>query len=350
MAEQTLRRADGLAVWYGPEMARRTDWLHRLDAGHLEELHGATRALLEAGRNIADVTADDAALPTLDPMLARIADEVVQGRGFVLLRGLPVAEWDRATSALAYWLIGTRLGTAVSQNARGHLLGHVRDLGNDPADPMTRIYTTNARQEYHTDSCDIVGLLCLHPAKSGGASAIASSTTVWNEVVARRPDLARVLTQPFTVDRKGEIPPGKQATYRLPIFHDHGGAITAIYARAFIEAAQTRPETPRLTRDQIAALDLVDSLAQDDAIRLDMDFQPGDMQFLHNHQILHARTPYEDWPEPERKRHLLRLWLSAHDGRDLPQGFAERYGAVEKGAVRGGIRVAGVMPSAPLEP
>ncbi len=141
------------------------------------------------------------------------------------------------------------------------------------------------------NSFDIVGLLCLHPAKSGGASAITSSTTVWNEIVARRPDLARILTEPFIVDRKGEVPPGKQVTYWLPVFHDHGGAITAIYARAFIAAAQIRPETPRITDEQTEALDLLDRLAHDDAIRLDMDFQPGDMQFLHNHQILHARTP-----------------------------------------------------------
>ncbi len=350
MPTDALRPASGPAVWYGPAMARQSDWLHQLQPDQVDTLEAAATRLLRDGRDIASVTRSDAELPDLDLLLGRVAREVVSGRGFVLLRGLPVDRWDRATAAMAYWLIGTRLGIAVPQNAAGHLLGHVRDLGNDPADPMTRIYTTNARQEFHTDSCDIVGLLCLHPSKSGGASAIASSTTIWNEILSRRPDLARVLTEPFTVDRKGEIPPGKQATYELPIFHDHAGAITGIYARAFIEAAQTRPETPRLTAQQIEAMDLVDHLAQDDDIRLDMDFQPGDIQFLHNHQILHARTPYEDWPEPERKRHLLRLWLSAHEGRDLPAGFAERYGTVETGMVRGGIRVQGITPSAPLEP
>ena len=146
------------------------------------------------------------------------------------------------------------------------------------------------------------------------------------------------------------MPPGKKPTYRLPIVHDFAGHITTIYARAFIEAAQTRAETPRLTTAQTEALDLVDTLAESDDLRLDMAFRPGDIQFLHNHQILHARTPYQDWPEPERKRHLLRLWLSAHDGRDLPPGFAERYGPLAKGAVRGGIRVARQQPSAPLEP
>jgi hypothetical protein len=162
-----------------------------------------------------------------------------------------------------------RLGIAVPQKAGEHLLGHVRDLGNNSAYTMTRSYTTSSRQEFLTDSCDMVSLLCLYPSKSGGASAI------WNEVLDRRPDLAHVLTKPFTFDRKGEVPPGKQTTYELPIFHDHAGEITAIYAHAFIKATQTRLDAQRLAAQQIEAMDLVDHLANDDAIRLDMDFQPG---------------------------------------------------------------------------
>ncbi len=343
-----LHSATGAAVWYGPQMAARDDWRHDLTAAQIAELDDATRRL--AARDIATVGRDAAVMPELDTLMARVSDEVIRGRGFVLLRGLPVADWPRARSALAYWLIGTRLGIAVPQNAVGHVLGHVRDLGDDPANPMTRIYTTSARQEYHTDSCDIVGLLCLHPAMAGGASSIASSTTVWNEIVARHPDLARILLQPVTVDRKGEVPPGKGPTYELPVFHDFAGAITAIYARAFIRAAQTRPQTSRLTVEQDQALDLLDELAASDAIRLDMDFRAGDMQFLHNHQILHARTAYRDWPEQERRRHLLRLWLSTPHGRPLPGAFAERYGTVAPGAVRGGIRTAGQRQVAPLEP
>jgi len=313
-------------------------------------VESACAALLGARRDIAGVRREDASLPTLDRLLAAIAAQVTTGRGFVLLRGVPVERWSRETTSLAYGLIGTRLGIAVPQNGMGHVLGHVRDLGHDPASPMTRIYTTSAAQEYHTDSCDIVGLLCLRPARSGGASSIASSTTVWNEVLARAADLARVLTRPFTLDRKGEVPPGKGATYELPIFHNFGGQISALYARSFIRAAQARAETPRLTDEQNAAMDLVDALAGSDAIRLDMDFRPGDMQFLHNHQILHARTAYEDWSEPTRKRHLLRLWLSTPNGRPLPPAFAERYGTVAPGAVRGGIRTAGQTQIAPLEP
>jgi hypothetical protein len=179
---------------------------------------------------------------------------------------------------------------------------------------------------------------------------IASSVTIHNEMLAHRPDLVDTLAQPFFVDRKGEIPAGKRSYYQLPVFNYHAGRLTTIYARDFIEGAQRFAEVPRLTPMQIEALDMADQLANSDELRLDMDFRPGDIQFLHNHQILHARTAYEDWPEPERKRHLLRLWLAPPDGRPLPPGFQERYGNIEPGTARGGIRVPGQRLYAPLEP
>jgi len=237
----------------------------------------------------------------------------------------------------------------VPQNAMGHLLGHVKDLGKDPADPQVRIYQTSHRQLFHTDSCDVVGLLCLQPAKEGGRSAIVSSVSIFREIERRRPDLAAVLQRPFVIDRKGEVPAGKAGTYEMPIVHRFGGCLTTIYARDFIEAAQHRAEVPRLTPQQREAMDLMDEFANSADFRLDMDFRPGDMQFLHNHQILHARTAYVDWPEPEKRRHLLRLWLSARNGRPLPPVFAERYGEIRVGQRRGGIQVPGQALHAPLD-
>ena len=137
----------------------------------------------------------------------------------------------------------------------------------------------------------------------------ASSVTVYNEMLKRRPDLVEVMAQPFYLDRKGEIPEGKGPYYQMPIFNPYDGYLTTTYSRDFITAAQRFDEVPRLTDEQTEAMDLADELAGSDEIRLDMDFRPGDIQFLHNHQMLHSRTPYEDYPEPERKRHLLRLWL-----------------------------------------
>jgi hypothetical protein len=344
---EALPLYDDPAAWTAAEMRARTDWIVPLEPSDTTELESA----VSRSRDIPLVrlTRDDIALPTLGPKLQQLEREVVSGRGFVLIRGLPVGRHNRETAARMYYGIGTWLGDAVPQNAAGHLLGHVKDIGQDPHNPEHRVYATNYRHLFHTDSCDIVGLLCLQPARSGGRSAIASSTSLYNHIALTRPDLARVLARPFHVDRKGEIPAGKGPTYELAIFHHHAGRLTTVYARDFITAAQRFDHVPRLTPLQIEAMDMLDDLAASEEYRLDMDFRPGDIQLLHNHQILHARTAYEDYPEPERKRHLLRLWLSARNGRELPSAFAERYGEIAVGRIRGGIRVPGQVLQAPLE-
>ncbi|MGE4080265.1 MAG: TauD/TfdA family dioxygenase, partial [Reyranella sp.] len=270
------------------------------------------------------------------------------GRGFLLLRGLPVERWSMREAATAFFGLGSHLGSARSQNGKGHVLGHVRDLGLDVHDPNVRIYQTNERQTYHTDSCDIVGLLCLKTAQSGGLSALVSSTTIFNEMRRRRPDLLELLFQPLATDRRGEVPEGRKPYFEIPVFSWHRGFLTALYQRQYIDSAQRFPDAPRLTPAQVEALDLFDALANDPRLHLFMAFQPGDVQLVHNHTMLHDRTGFVDWPEPERRRHLLRLWLAAADARPLPEVFAQRYGTVTIGD-RGGIIVRGTRLNAPLE-
>jgi hypothetical protein len=282
-------------------------------------------------------------------VLKGILAELLEGRGFVLLRGLPVERMSRDEQAIAYLGMGSWLGSFRSQNAKGHLLGHVKDLGLDIRDPRVRYYQTNRRLEYHTDSVDIVGLLCLKTAKAGGESYLASSMTVFNEVLARRADLVPALFEPFPTDRRGEVPEGMQPWFDIPIYHWHAGRLSCIYVRQYIESAQRLfPQARRLTRAQREAMDLIDELCNDPQIHLAMDFRPGDIQLLHNHQILHSRGDFENWPEPERHRHLLRLWVAPHEARALPEVFAPRYGGVQPGA-RGGIVVKGTTLKVPLE-
>ncbi|MBL0898659.1 MAG: TauD/TfdA family dioxygenase [Reyranella sp.] len=274
--------------------------------------------------------------------------EVLIGRGFLLLRGLPVERWSMRESATAFFGLGAHLGSARSQNGKGHVLGHVQDLGLDVKDPNVRIYQTHERQTYHTDSCDIVGLLCLKTAKSGGLSALVSSTTIFNEMRRRRPDLLKLLFQPLATDRRGEVPEGQKPYFEIPVFNWHKGYLTAIYQRQYIDSAQRFPDAPRLTPQQVEALDMFDQLANDPALNMFMEFKPGDVQLVHNHTMLHDRTDFEDWPEPERRRHLLRLWLAASGARPLPEVFAQRYGSIAIGD-RGGIIVHGTKLHAPLE-
>jgi hypothetical protein len=337
----------GKAAWYGRELARRDDWIRHFTAEELAEIADA----VGASRNTAmeRLSAKSFPLPRLGAVLREILAELLEGRGFILLRGLPVERMTREEQAIAYLGLGAWLGQFRSQNAKGHLLGHVKDLGLDIRDPNVRYYQTNRKLEYHTDSVDIVGLLCLKSARAGGESYLASSMTVYNEVLARRADLMPALFEPFPTDRRGEVPEGMQPWFDIPIFHWHAGRLSCIYVRQYIESAQKHfPEARRLTREQYAAMDLIDELCNDPAIHLSMDFRPGDIQLLHNHQILHSRGDFENWPEPERHRHLLRMWLAPREARALPEVFAPRYGSVVPGE-RGGIVVKGTTFKVPLE-
>ena len=330
----------GPAVWTGPQMAARDDWIETLSAAEVEELEAAAAPWVASfGASDADVAAlreADFPLPTLAPRLARIRAEVLRGRGFALLRGLPVARWPLAQSAAAFYGLGLHLGRAVSQNAAGHVLGHVRDLGLRSDDPRVRVYQTAERQTFHTDSCDIVGLLCLQTAREGGDSALVSSSTLWNALRRRRPDLARRLLEPMATDRRGEVPPGEPPFFSIPVFNWYRGHLSAIYQRQYLDSAQRFAEAPRLAPADVEALDLLDALCNDPALHFLMTLRRGDIQLVHNHTLLHDRTAFRDWPEPERRRHLLRLWLAPEDARPLPPVFAQRYGSVVPGA-RGGV-------------
>ncbi len=337
----------GPSAWRGADLRSTQAWVYTLSADEIAEIESALVAVRE--RDVATLRHEDFPLPGLGPKLRTIRAEILTGRGFVLIHGLPVASMEPDAAAIAYWGIGLHLGKAVSQNGKGHLLGHVRDLGYDVDDPNVRVYQTSRRQNFHTDSCDIVGLLCLRKAKRGGLSSLVSSVTVYNEMLARDPALTRVMFKPFRVDRRGEIPAGMKPYFTTPVFNWNAGYLTTYYVRRYIESAQRLADVPPLSDQQIAALDLFDQMAEDAGNRLDMDFEPGDMQFLHNHQILHDRTDYEDWPEPERKRHLLRLWLCPPEGRPLPPCYAERWGSIEIGD-RGGIVTPDATLHIPLSP
>ncbi|HEX3884253.1 MAG TPA: TauD/TfdA family dioxygenase [Stellaceae bacterium] len=340
---------EGPSAWIGADLRQRPeDWIYTLSPAELGEIEAATHGVRARGLDIGDITRADFPLATLGPVLDKLRGEILNGRGFVLLRGIPVEGRPIADSATAYWGIGMHLGNPRSQNAMGHLLGHVQDLGVATTDPRIRTYQTTERQHFHTDSCDIVGLLCLKTAKSGGLSSIVSSMAMYNAMAMRRPDLARRLFEPFPTDRRGEVPAGEKPYFDIPVYNDHAGCLSAIYSGTYIRSGQRFPDARRLTPEDHEALELFDDLANDADLRLDMEFRPGDMQFVHNHTCLHDRTAFVDWPEPEKKRHLLRLWLAAPGARPLPPAYAPRYGSTTIGD-RGGIICPGTKLHAPLE-
>lgn len=304
------------AAWIGPEQAAHREWVHVLSADELRELTGAVSRAKALGKPLGAIVRDDVPLEALGRTLADWGRALDDGRGFVLVKGVPVQELSEADVELAYWILGLHLGSPVPQNKKGDLLGHVRDEGDDPTKIGTRLYRTRAAQDFHTDGADIIGLLCLKPSKAGGISRIVSSVTVFNEVLKRRPDLVPLLFEEFYWDREADADPGEPPVFKFPICKYENGRLRTFYIGWYIRNAQRFEVVPRLTPQQTELLDLIEAVANDPAFHLDMDFEPGDIQFLKNAAILHARTAYEDWEDPTLKRHLLRLWLAAPDFKD----------------------------------
>jgi hypothetical protein len=320
------------AAWLGRDQRHNQEWLYQLTEAEVADLDAALAQAKRNGKTLETLQRDDFPLPALQPAIARWMADLDRGRGFVLVRGVPVWRYTEAEAAIVYWGLGLHMGTAVSQNAAGDLLGHVRDTGANPSDPSVRLYKTREPLGFHCDGSDIVGLLCLKPAKSGGVSRIVSSVSVYNELLQRRPDLVPLLFEPFYWDRNEEQRPGEPPYFVLPICFFSNGRLRTFYIGWYIRNAQRHADVPRLTAQQIELLDSIDAIAADPAFHLDMDFRAGDIQWLKNAVILHARTEYEDAPEPTRKRHLLRLWLTAHehwsDGSAfLQQGIPKKDGA-----------------------
>ena len=338
---------NGPQAWSGPDQAKRTDWIHTLNEAEIGEVQAALERV--RSKEILGIGRDDFPLPTLGPRLTGICREVLHGRGFFLLRGLPIERYDVAEAARIFWGIGAYWGEPVSQNGKGHVLGHVKDLGLDYNDPLARGYQTSARLPYHTDSSDTVALLCLKKSKSGGLSSLVSTTTIYNEMVKRRPDLAAVLTQPVYRTRWGEVPEERKPYYGTAPFNLCDGRVICTYVRSAVRKAQLMDVVPRVTPEQNEAMDLFDELANDPALHLDMAFEPGDIQLVSNHAVAHSRTAYEDYEEPEKRRHLLRLWLACDDGPTLPESYTGEHQGKTKGGRPDGIKVPGVPLNAPLE-
>lgn len=339
MSTMPPSRFEHPAAWHGGALATQTDrWIWHLSAVEVAELEAAASTYLSAHDTIGEMAPTDFPLPELATKLATLRETLMHGQGFQLVRGLPVERFDIKTASAIFCGIGAHLGVARSQNAKGHLLGHVTDVGADLNDPKTRIYQTTKRQTFHTDSTDVVGLLCLREAKEGGDSLLVSTLTLYNEMQARHPELAPLLFQPLATDRRGEVPDGMDPWFEIPVLNWHEGFLTGLYQRTYIDSAERLADAPRLSDQHRAALDAWDALTNDPELHLKMRLHPGDMQFVYNHHLLHDRTGFTDWPNPDERRHLLRLWLAIPGDRPLPPVFSQRYGPIDVGA-RGGIVV-----------
>ncbi len=335
--EMVTEKLTGPGVWYGPDIQNDQNWVMHFDGADVAEIDAALAAVKAAGLSI-PFPVSAFPLPNLAKKIDALIDFVSNDKGLMLVRGLPRERYSDGDCERIYWGFGVHIGTPVSQNSRGHVLGHVRDEGRVLSDPNTRPYQTASKMDFHCDlmPVDILGLFCARTAKSGGESYIVSAQTVHNVILAERPDYLEALYQPFNVDWRGEEPPGTQPWYSMPMFSAHNGRITSrISSRRFIHTVTRHGEHLAASQSQLEAIDFAQQVAQRPELRLAMRFEEGDMQFLNNHTTLHGRSAFEDTDETDRKRHLLRMWIALSEARRRPLSplLDERYGWVERGGI-----------------
>jgi hypothetical protein len=334
---------DRRAGWHGKDLAQSGAWIRSFDATHLREIDAALAGVRNAPQT--GFSKADFPLSSTADLLADVLEELENGLGLVRLRGIDATRYSEDELRRIFWGIGLHLGTAVYQNARGEIMGEVRDETRMEAPtyaPVTEGKVVSSRfrarstgpLRWHTDRCDVIALLCARNAASGGISKLASIVTIYQEIARKRPDLLALLCQDYwrarPSDEDGLV---SERAFAMPVFAVQDGRITSQYSRTYVEQAQEFPEVPRMTPAQNEALDMLAAVAEETCMLA--PFDAGDIQLLNNHVIYHGRTAYED--DQAYSRLLLRLWLSTPNSRRLPAGFETLWGSTEPGALRGGV-------------
>jgi hypothetical protein len=327
----------GPSVWMGMEMEADESWLHIFTLEQLEEIDLMLRKVEHEAAPLYEINRLDYPLTTLQSTFDSIEADLERGRGFALMRGLPLRRYTLAQTQIIYWILGLNLGRAVSQNGLGELMGHVKVVDSVLEDPVKRGYMKPHHAPFHTDTCDIVGLMCLRKAKKGGESRIASAMTVHNILLNERLDLLEVLYEPFFLDIKDEQQLGKAPYYQLPVFSWKDDQVSTRYSRSRVNTGQRHEAVPRLTDKQVEAMNYLETVLERPGVTLPMDFQVGDIQWLNNYTIYHSRNAYIDYSAPSERRHLLRLWLAGYSARSLPLSFLDVYNGDLTQGLRGGI-------------
>jgi hypothetical protein len=307
------------ANWQASDLKSDERWVYHVEQRELSQIFSMARSIRSS---IGDDPNGLLSLPAaafnfgaFTDKIRMMREELKDGLGAVLIRGLPLDEIDSIDTATIYWGIGRHLGVACSNNPEGEMLGHVTDKGKTQKDPNSRGYQTSEEMSFHCDQSSIVGLLCLRTPMSGGISKISSSVALYNEMLRRDPESVQVLSQPFYWTKHGEVNEGEPNYYTSPVFNFIDGVLCTSLGPMHIKKGHDLPETPDLTSEQLKALELAKNIAEEQHFA--MELERGDIQLLNNSVVLHTRTAYQDFPEPEKKRLLWRLWLVERDIRPL---------------------------------
>jgi len=300
---------DHPGAWEVADFKSPADYTIELDAIHLRDIERALRRTKAAGLGLDDLQREHFEVPSLRPLVDEIRHQIEDGRGFVVVRRLPVEDYSKADIGIIFWGLGTYLGRGLSQSVLGDRLGHVKDFSRE--DPLARAYRNKQELSPHTDSCDLVGLACLRNAQSGGVSRLTSALTVHNVMLEEFPEALERLYRGYVFHRRGEEKPGDlpHTSYRVPVYSNTEGKVSARYVRTYVEAGEAATGRP-MGEAELAVLDHFEEVTKRPELMLEFTLQPGEIYFINNYTILHARTAFDDGDaEEDRRRHLLRLWL-----------------------------------------
>lgn len=315
-----MRELEKHCEWTSDDMRDPAVWTETFDKAEQDEIDAALRAMRRKSDDFLQLSKDDFPLPTLEARIAKMKEELVNGRGVVRIRGVDRKRYHNTELCLIYWGIGAHLGTPWAQNAKGHVLGDVTDHHKEPGDPTARGNEIGgSKLPFHCDGSDLVGLLCLDAGAEGGLSRIANCVSLHNILVRERPDLAEVLYGDLPYDYRGEQRDGAKPYYMAPGFTDHDDRLFMRLIPPYIWASQRHPEAPRLSKQQMEAITWINDTAESGRFNVEMAFDAGDMQFINNYHVLHGRASYED--KPRQVRHLKRLWLETDAYASRPAYF-----------------------------
>lgn len=329
------------AAWRGDELRKNpADWIYQLSDAEVAELETLGARFVEDDPDLRTVQRTDYPLEVTAAAVKKWCGEVDQGRGFILVRGLRTHLYSDALSAAIYYVLGLHMGEPFQQNEMGDLIDHIYATSDKKLeDPDALSKSIRDRLPFHSDSSDIVSLMCLRPALEGGASCLVSGAQIYNEILKRRPDLAPLLFEPFHWDWRRQDPEAPADTYSSPIIDITDGALNMYAGSVYIKTAQEYPGVPPLTQAQIELLDLFEDITYEPGMAIEMDFRPGDIQWLSNYAALHSRTEFRDFPEPQRRRHLLRMWIQREGARPVSPGFGKNAVVQKRGEYRKGEAV-----------
>jgi alpha-ketoglutarate-dependent taurine dioxygenase len=328
--------AVGPTLWQGNRFASDLGWIYELSNADISDLEDGLAVARLSGVKPIGFTRESFPLRAFGETIEGVLNEVQNGRGFAIFRGLPVERYERADLEMIYWAIGAYMGQVISQNGIGDLIAEVTDKGASYDNAVNdRGYMSKDKLNPHVDTSDMTALLCLRTSGNGGMSSLTSSAAVYNEILSCRPDLLEVYYRGFHHDLRGEGPTGsfnEVTQNRIPVFSYHEGLLSCCYNDKIMRSAHDKTGQP-LTDLEMEAIDLLLEVAELPELRCDFELEVGDIQFINNYVLLHARSAFESDPDPAERRCLLRMWMNCRNPRPLATNFADRYNTGPRGGV-----------------